>query len=530
MSNPTLEDPDGELLKRYIETKYISKNRDVRTIVKALGNNTVVKDDLIYSMLFEKRWNDFDNHLLENKGEENFFKILQQLLMFKYFLPDSEKISEDIFQNAMGIQQARWSHEQYEMTQSDNTKVKLAEKRAEYLKLLGKKEFSNGAQYKPEYLDPDVRHAFITSFPLNKSMDDLVKEVYIPAYTANMNMKTVLTKKDTQRLEELTKEIKQYSLAINFRLEQLIIASLKCFIWDNIPVNIRNYIIQQLKDDFIDNSKVIIIKTAEELSRLFEGSVWYELTNTGTITPPARGWNGFGDPETNARFYPIPQTLCLLTSFTIFYQPQLVFGSLSDKTLFKFQIYNNKRPYAAYCPNSTNLYYVHDHKQILLYNWMHDFHHQTRAHKFRSIIPQNVIRGILKPDIYISFSIRFLFGLCKKDEPDMPVINNYNDIKSQLDDSNSKLNKILNNEEFVDNLPVYNESRGIRGPEGRPMNIVIPDKKGESFARGINDIGLVFNNLWTDFPLPENLKGGRLYKIKKTRTKRKNKRITKKRK
>lgn len=524
--------PDAELLKTYIETKYVSKNEGLRTIVKALENKTAVRDDLIYSMLREKRWNDFDNYLLENKGEENFFRILQQLLMFKYFLPDGEKISEDTFQNAMGVQQVRWSHEEYEMTQSDNTKVKLAEKRAEYLKLLGKKEFSDGTEYKPEYEGWPAREAFIESLSPEQREDYeiLAKEFLMPGYTANMNMKTVLTKEDTRRLEELTKEIKQYSLAINTILEPLIIASLKFFIWDNIPDDIRINIIRQLKDSYIDNSNVIIIKTEEELSRLFEGSVWYELTNTGKITPPAIAWNGFGDPATNVRFYPIPQTLCLLTSFTIFYQPQLVFGSLSDKTLFKFQIYNNKRPYAAYCPKSSNLYYVHDHKQILLYNWMHDFSHQTKGQKFRSNFPGKVIEGILKPDLFISYSIRLLFALSKRNDPDMPVINDYNDIKSQLDDSDSKLNKILNNGEFVDEVVEYSETRGIRGPEGRPMNIVIPDKKGEAFARLINDKGLVFNNLWADFPLPENLKGGRLYKIKKTRTKRKNKRITRKRK
>jgi hypothetical protein len=96
-------------LKRdFLETMFLSKNSDLNRIIKELASGEVEQDDILYKLIKAADWKEFDATLLNNKGRINFFKVLQQLFMFKYFLPKDDRISRKEFEIAMGIQQVRW--------------------------------------------------------------------------------------------------------------------------------------------------------------------------------------------------------------------------------------------------------------------------------------------------------------------------------------------------------------------------------------------------------------------------------------
>ncbi len=100
------------LKKNYVATQYASKNKDLIRILSELINDEFVdKDKTLYSFIQEYKWKELDKHIQNLPGKKNFWLILQQLFYFRYFLPDSEKITDKQFEISMGIQQVRWMND-----------------------------------------------------------------------------------------------------------------------------------------------------------------------------------------------------------------------------------------------------------------------------------------------------------------------------------------------------------------------------------------------------------------------------------
>ncbi len=99
-------------LTKYIETRYVSKNINLKKILFPLENgrgiseNKLIKE--IEKMIRDNNWEGFDGFCEAHQGVENFWDILQCLFYLRYFA-EPIKIDFDQMQKAMGIQQARWS-------------------------------------------------------------------------------------------------------------------------------------------------------------------------------------------------------------------------------------------------------------------------------------------------------------------------------------------------------------------------------------------------------------------------------------
>ena len=112
-------------LKKYAETRYLSNNSDLKIILGQLEQGSVAFDESVYNMLKTNNYRDFDEYVRANPTGDKFFKILQQILMYEYFIPETERINRSQVQNALGIQQARWS------TDSENCNKIVTETNAE---------------------------------------------------------------------------------------------------------------------------------------------------------------------------------------------------------------------------------------------------------------------------------------------------------------------------------------------------------------------------------------------------------------
>ncbi len=105
------------LKKNYVATQYASKNKDLIRILRELINDDFLeKDETLYSLIRQNRWKELDIYIQTHPGKQNFWLILQQLFYFRYFVPESEKITDKQFEISMGIQQVRW------MTDDENCK------------------------------------------------------------------------------------------------------------------------------------------------------------------------------------------------------------------------------------------------------------------------------------------------------------------------------------------------------------------------------------------------------------------------
>ncbi len=96
-------------LTKYIETRYVSKNKNLKRILAPLENgdwqNSLI--GIIEPLIRSNQWREFDSFCETHKGADNFWDILQCLFYLNYFAV--EKIDFDQMQKAMGIQQTRWS-------------------------------------------------------------------------------------------------------------------------------------------------------------------------------------------------------------------------------------------------------------------------------------------------------------------------------------------------------------------------------------------------------------------------------------
>lgn len=99
----------GVDLSKYIETRYVQKNRDLQRIFSDLekGNVNQTKLQEIEPLIRSNNWSKFNFYCIRNGGINNFWETLQCLFFLRYFADD--KIDFDQMQKAMGIQQMRWT-------------------------------------------------------------------------------------------------------------------------------------------------------------------------------------------------------------------------------------------------------------------------------------------------------------------------------------------------------------------------------------------------------------------------------------
>jgi len=99
---PVVEDVD---LTKYAETRYLSKNKTLKRIMGQIEKGEVARDEEIFSLISTNNYQEFDAYIRAHPGREQFFRILQQILLFEY----SGIINRKQVQNSLGIQQARWA-------------------------------------------------------------------------------------------------------------------------------------------------------------------------------------------------------------------------------------------------------------------------------------------------------------------------------------------------------------------------------------------------------------------------------------
>lgn len=99
--------------KDCLETKYVSRNPDIQQLFREINERVQagsisINDMELYQMIRENNWRTLDSYIQRHIGKDNFYRILKELLTYKYFLPETQQITRKQMQNALGIQQARW--------------------------------------------------------------------------------------------------------------------------------------------------------------------------------------------------------------------------------------------------------------------------------------------------------------------------------------------------------------------------------------------------------------------------------------
>jgi hypothetical protein len=96
-------------LKIYPECMYLSKSLTLKRLMGEIIDKDVVVNELLHDMLRRNLYREFDLYVSHHPGREQFLQILQQIFLFKYFLPAGlEPLTNRQTQNALGIQQVRW--------------------------------------------------------------------------------------------------------------------------------------------------------------------------------------------------------------------------------------------------------------------------------------------------------------------------------------------------------------------------------------------------------------------------------------
>jgi hypothetical protein len=304
-------------LTKYIETRYVSKNKNLKKILFPLVNKFGISANkfigYIESMIRSNDWKSFDGFCEANKGVENFWDILQCLFYLRYFAKYT--IDFDQMQKAMGIQQARWS-----VDPANECYQELLQKNKNY------------------YAKNIVGFAYFTDF-LEEYQNNFVNDIFNIA---------VPTKYRFQMRDELWEYIKK------MRAE-----SEKPGFIGNVEEDIVNPLLK--------NSKNFELNMKKQIKDLLSDRIFYKI-------PEIRTQYEFGDDK--QPFLCIPQTYDL-TSIKCFHKPILVFGALNPKTMVNFVISTNMRPFAAHLPGSTaNLQSFDGIDGGILHNWRHDFNHQ----------------------------------------------------------------------------------------------------------------------------------------------------------
>ena len=99
---------DNEILKSYLNTKYISKNKKLIRIFNDINNQRIPPNEDIYSLISSNNWLGLDAYIAAHNGPDEFFRIIAQFFLFYYFI---KNISYHQYQTALGIQQVRWMND-----------------------------------------------------------------------------------------------------------------------------------------------------------------------------------------------------------------------------------------------------------------------------------------------------------------------------------------------------------------------------------------------------------------------------------
>jgi hypothetical protein len=99
---------NNEILKSYIDTKYISKNKILIKIFNDLYSQRIPVNDELYELIMSNNWLGLDAYIASHNGPDEFFRIITQLFLFYYFM---KNISYHQYQSALGIQQVRWMND-----------------------------------------------------------------------------------------------------------------------------------------------------------------------------------------------------------------------------------------------------------------------------------------------------------------------------------------------------------------------------------------------------------------------------------
>ena len=318
-------------LTPYIETRYVSKNKNLKKILFPLVNkfgisaNKFIGD--IESMIRSNNWKRFDGFCEANKGVEKFWDILQCLFYLRYFAKYT--IDFDQMQKAMGIQQARWS-------------VDPANECYQFLK---KNYEANGSKDYPTK-ENDFYSYFlknIISFKYFHELSDIQRNKIVEDIFGQIFNLFTLKEQVEEDYIKSKKAEEQYEILLKIQ---------------NIEPNIK----AQIKSALYDR---IFYQVAYHSHRYFPWELGYDWSKS---------------PSNYDVFLGIPQTYDL-TSVTCFHKPILVFGALKPKTMVNFIIKNDMRPFAAHLPGSAvNLTQFDGADGGLVHNWRHDLYHQSRNH------------------------------------------------------------------------------------------------------------------------------------------------------
>lgn len=99
---------DNEILKSYLDTKYISKNKKLIRIFNDITNQRIPVNEDIYALIMSNNWMGLDAYIAAHNGPDEFFRIISQFFLFYYFM---KNISYHQYQTALGIQQVRWMND-----------------------------------------------------------------------------------------------------------------------------------------------------------------------------------------------------------------------------------------------------------------------------------------------------------------------------------------------------------------------------------------------------------------------------------
>lgn len=261
-------------LQKYCETQFVSKNKNLQAMIMSLLKiETRVEQDVdIYHYVKNNYWRELDLYIRGNPGKINFFRILTQFFLFRYYSAPDIKISRKQFQIALGIQQVRW-------------------------------------------MVDDVNP--------NKIIDGIDDAEFL--------------------------------------------------LWEEIPFYVQGDILLNICKNinvFYDYSSDVRYNK-EKVSLNLAGTIWYHINGKKSSF-------SFNMTENKPQpYFPIPETLNF-SKIACKYASTLMFGSISEQGLLKYQLFHNMRPYAAHLPDSaSNLTIIHDLHQSIVVNWAHDFTHQN---------------------------------------------------------------------------------------------------------------------------------------------------------
>lgn len=278
-------------LQKYCETQFVSKNKNLSAMVISLLEKTVEQDGELYHYVKNNKWRELDWYIRGNPGKINFFRILTQFFLFRYYSSPDIEITRKQFQIALGIQQVRW------MVDDENPNKRIKRKIIDTLMI-------------------DADFVF----------------------------------------------------------------------WEDIPADVQDAILLRICENtgvFYDHDKeahssgsgsqptIFKAEKVKQISKNLANTVWYRVSRD------IDGINSFGFTyNIKIPYFTIPETLNF-SNIACKYAPTLMFGSISEQSLLKYQLLHNMRPYAAHLPDSTsNLTIIHNLHQPIVVNWAHDFTHQ----------------------------------------------------------------------------------------------------------------------------------------------------------